>query len=110
GVGASTFDDGIALLKPRGMMVTFGNASGPVPPVAPLVLSRNGSLFLTRPILADYVRQRSELLERAADLFTWIEAGTLEVLIGATFPLTEAADAQRALEGRSTTGKVLLVP
>jgi NADPH2:quinone reductase len=91
-------------------MVTFGNASGPVDPISPLVLSANGSLFLTRPTLFDYVVERSDLERRAADLFRWVGTGELDVRIGATFGLSEAADAHRALEGRTTTGKVLLVP
>lgn len=110
GVGASTFDGGLQLLKKRGMMVSFGNASGAVPPVAPLTLSRNGSLFLTRPTLGDYIGQRVELMDRAEDLFQWILSDALGVRIGATHPLTEAAEAHRALEGRATTGKVLLTP
>lgn len=110
GVGASTFDGGLQLLKKRGMMVSFGNASGAVPPVAPLTLSRNGSLFLTRPTLGDYIGERVELMDRAQDLFQWIRSDALEVRVGATHPLAEAADAHRALEGRTTTGKVLLIP
>lgn len=110
GVGAATFDAGLKLLRPRGMMVTFGNASGPVTPVAPLTLSTNGSLFLTRPTLGDYIRQPSELQARGADLFGWVSEGTLDVHIGATFPMEEAADAHRALEGRMTTGKLLITP
>lgn len=110
GVGASTFDGGLALLKRRGLMVSFGNASGAVPPVPPLTLARNGSLFLTRPTLGDYIGERVELMDRARDLFRWIEDGSLEVLIGGTHPLVDAASAHRALEGRTTTGKLLLIP
>lgn len=110
GVGAATFDEGLALLKPRGMMVSFGNASGAVPPVEPLTLSRQGSLYLTRPTLWHYISKRTELLERAEELFDWISRGSLEVLIGSTYPLTEAAAAHIALEGRATVGKVLLEP
>jgi NADPH:quinone reductase len=110
GVGASTFDAGLRLLKPRGMMVTYGNASGAVPPVSPLTLTQNGSLFLTRPTLGDYIRERVELLERSREVFDLIADGDLDVLIGATYDLTDAADAHRALEGRATTGKVLLIP
>lgn len=108
GVGRSVFTQSLGLLRRRGMMVTFGNASGPVEPVSPLVLSQNGSLFLTRPTLVDYVAERADLERRAADLFAWIAAGELDVRIGARFPLAEAAEAHRALEGRATTGKVLL--
>ena len=110
GVGAATFDAGLKLLRPRGMMVTFGNASGAVSPVAPLTLSTNGSLFMTRPTLGDYIRVRSELEARSADLFARITEGSLDVHIGLSLPLAEAADAHRALEGRMTTGKVLLTP
>lgn len=110
GVGAATFEKGLDVLRPRGMMVTFGNASGPVPEMSPLILARKGSLFLTRPTMAHYVQTRQELLARANDLFDWITAGSLEVRIGAEFPLEQAADAHRALEGRQTTGKVLLHP
>ena len=110
GVGKSTFEKGISLLRPRGMMVTFGNASGPVEPVAPLELMRNGSLFLTRPTLFDYVAGPSELRSRAADVFAWIESGDLDVRIGDAYPMSEAAAAHTALESRQTTGKVLLIP
>lgn len=110
GVGAATFDKGLDLLRPRGMMVTFGNASGPVPEVKPLTLAQKGSIFLTRPTMAHYVRTREELLGRANDLFDWIADGTLDVRVGANYPLEQAADAHRALEGRQTTGKVLLHP
>jgi NADPH:quinone reductase len=90
------------------MMVTFGNASGPVEPLSPLVLSRGGSLFLTRPTLFDYVATREELERRAEDLFSWIAAGSLDVRIGARVPLADAAAAHRLIESRTTTGKVLL--
>lgn len=110
GVGKATFDQSIDLLRPRGMMVTYGNSSGPVPPVAPLTLTQKGSLFLTRPTMAHYLRTRDELLQRAADLFGWISEGRLDVRIGSEYPLSRAADAHRALETRQTTGKVLLRP
>lgn len=110
GVGAATFDKSIDLLRPRGMMVTFGNASGPVPEISPLMLSQKGSLFLTRPTLAHYVQTREELLGRAKDLFDWIAAGDLDVRIDARYALEDAADAHRALETRRTTGKVLIIP
>ena len=110
GVGKTTFDKGISVLRPRGMMVTFGNASGPVDPVSPLDLMTNGSIYLTRPTLFDYVSGPEELRSRAADLFAWIESGDLDVRIGATYPISEAAAAHTALETRQTTGKVLLVP
>ena len=110
GVGAATFETSLSLLRRRGMLVAFGNASGPVPPVDVLTLSRNGSLFLTRPSLHDYIAERADLERRAADLFGWIGSGEIEVTIGGRFPLAEAAEAHRALEGRKTIGKVLLVP
>jgi NADPH2:quinone reductase len=109
-VGKDTFAGSIDSLRPRGMFVSFGNASGPVPPFAPLLLAQKGSIFFTRPTLVHYTQTTAELRARTADLFSAVEAGTLHVRIGATFKLTEAAAAHRALEGRSTTGKVLLVP
>ncbi len=108
GVGRSTFEGGLRLLRPRGLMATFGNASGPVDPVSPLTLSTHGSLFLTRPSLGNYTRTRDELLGRTDDLFAWISAGRLDVRIGERLALAEAAEAHRRLEGRLTTGKVLL--
>lgn len=110
GVGQATFDKSLDLLRPRGMMVTFGNASGPVPPVAPLTLSQKGSLFLTRPTMAHYIRTREELLGRTNDLFDAIADGWLDVRISERFPLSRAGDAHTALESRQTTGKVLIVP
>jgi NADPH2:quinone reductase len=110
GVGRATWEGSLASLRPRGLLASFGNASGPVPPVAPLVLSQRGSLFLTRPTLAHYVATPAELRARAADLVAWLADGSLRVRIGATFPLAGTADAHRALEARATTGKVLLVP
>jgi NADPH2:quinone reductase len=110
GVGRSTFERGLELLRPRGMMVTFGNASGPVDPIAPLRLSQLGSLFLTRPMLAHYVANQMELRARAADVLDWVATGDLRVRISERFPLAEAAEAHRRLEGRSTSGKVLLIP
>jgi len=110
GVGRATWEGSLASLRPRGLLASFGNASGPVPPVAPLVLSQRGSLVLTRPTLAHYVATPAELRARAADLFAWLADGSLRVRIGATFPLADTAAAHRALEARATTGKVLLVP
>ncbi|NUO63662.1 MAG: quinone oxidoreductase [Gemmatimonadaceae bacterium] len=108
-VGRSTFLSGLDVLAPRGMMVLFGQSSGPVPPIDPQILNRKGSLFLTRPTLGHYVATRDELLHRARELFAWIAAGELQVRIGAEFPLAEAFEAHRALEGRQTTGKVVLL-
>jgi NADPH:quinone reductase len=110
GVGRDTFDDSLAALRPCGMMVLYGAASGQVPPVDPQRLNSGGSLFLTRPTLANYVSGRGELLWRASDLFGWIGAGQLDVRIGAEYPLADAPVAQEDLAGRRTTGKLLLVP
>ncbi|MEA3043604.1 MAG: NADPH:quinone reductase [Sphingomonadales bacterium] len=110
GVGAASWEASLASLARRGLMVSYGNASGPVPPFSPLVLARHGSLFLTRPTLADYVADPSELQASAARLFAMIGAGAVKVRIGARFPLAEAADAHRALESRATTGSTLLIP
>lgn len=110
GVGKSTFEGSLNSLRPRGMLVSFGNASGAVPEFKPLLLSQKGSLFFTRPTLMHYTLTPDELRARARDLFAWIVDGSLRVRIGATFPLEAAADAHRALEGRATTGKVLLLP
>jgi NADPH2:quinone reductase len=109
-VGKDTFAGSLDSLRPRGMMVSFGNSSGPVPPFAPLLLSQKGSLFFTRPTLGHYTLTTAELRARADDLFRWVGAGELQVRIGATFTLYAAAAAHRALEGRTTTGKVLLLP
>ena len=109
-VGQTTFDKSLNCLTPRGYMVLYGQASGPVPPLNPQVLSAKGSVFLTRPTLAHHMRDRAELLKRTGDLFTWITAGELHVRIDTTFPLKEAAEAHRYLEGRKTKGKVLLIP
>ena len=110
GVGKSTFEGSLNSLRPRGMMVSFGNASGAVPEFKPLILSQKGSLYFTRPTLVNYTQTRSELESRAADLFDWIQKGTLRVRIGKTYPLNQAAESHQALEGRATTGKVLLLP
>lgn len=107
-VGRSTFLPGLDVLAPRGTMVLFGQSSGPVQPLDPQILNRKGSLFLTRPTLVHYTATREELLRRSAELFSWIEAGELDVRVGAEFPLAEVAEAHRALESRRTTGKVLL--
>lgn len=108
-VGKTTFDKSIDALAHRGMLVLFGQSSGPVSPFDPQVLNRKGSLFLTRPTLNHYI-EGNELTERANDLFSWIHGGELSVRVGAEFPLDRAGDAQRQLAGRATTGKVLLIP
>jgi NADPH2:quinone reductase len=109
-IGKDTFEGTLASLRPRGMFVSYGNASGPVAPFAPLVLTQKGSLFFTRPSYAHYTQTSAELRARTDELFAWIAAGQLKVRVGATFPLRAAAAAHRALEGRATTGKVLLLP
>jgi NADPH:quinone reductase len=110
GVGATTFNESIASLRPRGMMALYGQASGPVPPVDPQILAQGGSLFLTRPTLDFYIATREELTWRAADLFGWVASGQLRVHISHRYPLAEAAQAHEDLEARRTTGKVLLIP
>jgi NADPH2:quinone reductase len=109
-VGKATFEKSLNCLKPRGYLVLFGQSSGPVPPMDPQVLSQKGSLFLTRPTLGHYVADRDELGKRAGDVLGWISSGKLKVTIGRTFPLSEAVSAHQALEGRETSGKVLLIP
>jgi NADPH:quinone reductase len=109
-VGRDTFDGSLDCLRPRGMMVLFGQASGPVPPFDPQLLNRKGSLFLTRPALWAYTADPQELAERAAELLGWIADGQVRVRIEAAFPLADAAAAQRALASRATAGKLLLEP
>lgn len=109
-VAKSTWEKSINSLRPRGYMVFFGNASGPVPPIDPLLLSQKGSIFLTRPTLNSYSATREEYQSRANDVMGWIQTGKLSVRIGETHPLEQAAEAHRRLEGRKTTGKVLLIP
>ncbi|HEY3593033.1 MAG TPA: quinone oxidoreductase [Polyangiaceae bacterium] len=109
-VGKTTFDKSLGSLTKRGMLVLYGQSSGSVPPLDPQILNTKGSLYLTRPTLRDYVASRQELLERAGEVLGWVASGALTVHIGATFPLSHAGDAHRALESRQTTGKVLLVP
>lgn len=109
-VGQTTFDKSLDCLRPRGYLVLFGQSSGPVPPFDPGKLAAKGSLFLTRPSLPHYTLERSELLQRANDVFNWTATGRLKVKIDKTFPLAEAAEAHRELEGRKTTGKVILLP
>ncbi|MCS7026829.1 MAG: quinone oxidoreductase [Bryobacteraceae bacterium] len=107
-VGASTFLKSLNCLRPRGMMVTFGNASGPVPAIEPLLLSSKGSLFLTRPTLTNYCASRDELLWRAGDVLSWVASGALKLEIYQTYELADAPQAHRDLEGRVSSGKLLL--
>jgi len=109
-VGRDTFDRSLDCLRLRGMMVSFGQSSGPVGPVDPLVLSQKGSLFLTRPVLWHYTATREELLWRAGDVLNAVRSGELRVRVDRVFPLAEAASAHRRLEGREAIGKILLTP
>jgi NADPH2:quinone reductase len=109
-VGQTTFDKSLDCLRPRGYLVLFGQSSGPVPPFDPGKLAAKGSLFLTRPSLAHYTLDRAELLQRANDLFSWTASGKLKLRMEKTFRMAEAAEAHRQLEGRKTTGKVILLP
>ena len=110
GVGATTFDGGLRVLRRRGTMATFGNASGPVEAVTPIAASACKSLFVTRPSLFDYLSEPGEMQARADEMFGWIASGALDVRIGLELPLAEAVLAHQKLEGRETTGKVLLRP
>jgi len=109
-VGKDTFDGSLDCLRPRGYMVLFGGSSGQVPPVDLQVLNSKGSIFVTRPKLADHVLTREELLWRAESLFTWIGQNNLDIRIGGAYKLSEADQAHRDLEGRKTTGKLILIP
>ena len=108
-VGRTTFDKSLNCLAPRGTLALFGQSSGPIPPLDVARLAKN-SLFLTRPSLAAYTATRTELLQRATDVFNWISGGRLSLLIHKTLPLKEAAEAHRLQAGRQTVGKVLLTP
>ncbi len=110
GVGKATFDNSLAALRPRGMMVLYGGSSGQVPPFDLQRLNTGGSLYVTRPTLAHYTADRAELLWRAGDLFEWIAKGELDVRIGAEYPLADAAQAHADLAARRTSGKLLLIP
>jgi NADPH2:quinone reductase len=109
-VGQATFEGSLDSLSPRGYMVSFGQSSGPIAPFSPGLLAAKGSLFLTRPTLVDYAATRQETVRRATDLFAWHASGDLKLRIGATFPLADSAEAHRQLEGRKTTGKIVLLP
>ena len=110
GVGKATFEKSLDCLRPRGLLVSFGNASGVVSIPDVTLLSRKGSLYVTRPTGTHYVGKREALLEGAGKLFAAVQSGAIKVEIGRTFPLSQAADAHRALEGRETTGSVILLP
>ncbi|MGB9456405.1 MAG: quinone oxidoreductase [Bryobacteraceae bacterium] len=107
-VARTTFEQSLNSLRPRGLLALFGQSSGPIPPFDPAILNAKGSLFLTRPSLGHYVATREELLWRAGDVLGWIEAGKLRLRIGGAYPLASAAQAHRDLEGRATTGKLVL--
>ncbi len=109
-VGQDTFAKSLNCLRPRGALVLYGQASGPVAPIDPLTLLNKGSLFLTRPTLRDYLATREEVTERATAVFELIRAGKLQVRIDRTLPLAEAAEAHRQLESRNVMGKILLIP
>jgi NADPH:quinone reductase len=109
-VGKTTFMKSLDSLAPRGVLALFGQSSGSVPPFDAALLAQKGSLYLTRPSLAQYALTREALLWRAGDVLNWITSGELKLRIGKTFPLSEAAEAHRQLEGRATTGKILLLP
>ncbi|MAS35252.1 MAG: NADPH:quinone reductase [Anaerolineaceae bacterium] len=109
-VGKDTFDRSLNCLRPRGFMVLYGQSSGPVPPFDPQILNARGSLYLTRPSMGHYLASRTELLQRAGDLFQSMLDGNLQVRVDTAFPLAEAAEAHRYIEGRRTKGKVLLIP
>src|SRR5262249_54474646 len=109
-VGKTTFDKSLHCLKPLGYLVLYGQSSGPVAPLDPAVLSAKGSLFLTRPSLFHYIADRASLEQRAGDVLGWIASGKLKMRIAFTFPLANVAEAHHSLEGRMTTGKVLLIP
>jgi len=110
GVGKTTFEKGLNVLRPRGMMVLFGGSSGPVPPFDPIQLSQKGSLYLTRPALVHHIASTEELRSRSSAVFKMIADGKLKIRIAHTYPLAESQQAHRDLEGRKTTGKFLLIP
>jgi len=109
-VGKTTWEKSLNSLRPRGMMVTFGNASGAVEPIAPLILNQKGSLFLTRPKLGDYISTTDELNWRAGDVLTWVASGKLKLKVDREYPLEQAGQAHEDLANRKTSGKLLLIP
>ncbi len=110
GIGKDTFMGSLDCLQPMGMLVSFGNASGPVPPFEPAILSAKGSLFLTRPTLMHYTAKRADLLASAGELFAVVQSGAVRIAVHQTYPLAEAAQAHRDLEARKTTGSTILLP
>jgi NADPH:quinone reductase len=109
-VGKTTFDGSLACLRPRGFMALYGGSSGAVPPFDLIQLSQRGSLYITRPTLKDYTATRAELEQRAGEVLGWVADGSLKLRIAHVYPLAEAAQAHRDLEGRKTAGKLLLIP
>jgi len=109
-VGKTTFDKGFNCLRPRGLMALYGQSSGPTGPFDLQILNAKGSLFVTRPSLNHHVTTREDLVQRAGEVLGWIRDGKLKLRMETDFPLKDAAEAHRALEGRKTTGKVLLIP
>jgi NADPH2:quinone reductase len=109
-VGATTFDKSLNSLRPRGLLALFGQSGGAVPPFDPNILNAKGSLFLTRPSLAQHCATREELLWRAGDVLGWVASGELKIRVDRAYPLSAAAQAHRDLEGRHTAGKLLLIP
>jgi NADPH:quinone reductase len=110
GVGATTFDKSLNCLRPRGFMILFGAASGPVPPLDLQIINVRGSLFVQRPSLNHHIAAREELVQRAGEVLGWIRDGKIKLRVEHQFPLAQAAEAHKALEGRKTTGKILLIP
>jgi NADPH2:quinone reductase len=110
GVGKTTFEKDLKVLRPRGYLVLFGGASGAVPPFDLMLLTKHGSLFLTRPSLHHYIATRAELEQRAGDVLQMIDSGKLKLRIHKAYPLSETQQAHRDLEGRTTSGKLLLIP
>jgi NADPH2:quinone reductase len=110
GVGKDTFMDSLDCISPLGLMVSFGNASGPVAPFNAGILAQKGSLFLTRPTLFTYTAQREDLLKAASELFSVVKSKAVKISVNQTYPLSEAAQAHRDLEARKTTGSTVLLP
>lgn len=109
GVGKDSFMDSLDCLAPFGMMVSYGNASGAVPPFQPVILSQKGSLFLTRPTLVTYLAKREDLVRSARELFAVVKKGAVKIAINQTYPLRDVAQAHRDLESRKTTGSTVLL-